>query len=174
MVQQQDLPSLPPTPVRAAAEYWSVLGRISAANSSEDKTAGCFKAKLFLALDVAHEVTSPFHTELGTRPWASHPAAGFTKSQIVAEGLFVGFVPLLGGCCSWHQLQVKQSQVTFPSGGVSAVWLVQSGLGLIVNHIWEGSKNIPKHLITWFPLSSHLGSRGSCCPVCPQAVPVQG
>lgn len=131
MVQQQDLPSLPLTPVGAAAEYWSTLGRISAANSSEEKTAGCFKAKLFLALDVAHVVTPPFHIELGTRPWASHPAAGFTKSQIVVEGLFVCFVPLLGGCCSWPQCQVKQSQVTFPSGGVSAVhcteWLGPDG-----------------------------------------------
>lgn len=70
-VWQQHLPSLLPTPVRAAAEYWSALGRISAADSSEEETAGCFTAKLFLALDGAHEVTSPFHFELDTRPWAS-------------------------------------------------------------------------------------------------------
>lgn len=73
---QQHLSSLLPTPGRAAAEYGS------AADNSEEKTAGCFTAKLFLALDVTHEVTSPFHTELGTRPWASRPAAGFTKSQV--------------------------------------------------------------------------------------------
>lgn len=94
---QQHLPSLLPTPVRAATEYWSALGRISAADSSEEKAAGCFTAKLFLALDVAHEVTSPFHIELGTRPWASHHAAGFTKSQVVVEGLFLCLGPLLGG-----------------------------------------------------------------------------
>lgn len=111
----------------AAAEYWSALGRISAADSSEEKTAGCFTAKLFLALDVAHEVTSPFHIELGTRPRASRPAAGFTKSQVVAEGLFVCLGPLLGGCCSWHQCQVKQSQVIFPSHGVSAPCLGPDG-----------------------------------------------
>lgn len=126
-MQQQHLSSLLSTPVGAAAEYWSVLGRISADDSSEEKTAGCFTAELFLALDVAHEVTSPFPIELGTRPWASCPIAGFTKSQIVAEGLFVYLGPLLGGCCSWHQHQVKQSQVTFPSSGVSAVCLGPDG-----------------------------------------------
>lgn len=88
--------------------------------------------------------------------------------QIPSEGLLMCLRPLLEGCCSWHQCQVKQSQVTFSSSGVSAV------LGLMVNHIWESSKNIPKHLITWFPVNSQIGSRGSCCPVCPQAVPVQG
>lgn len=111
----------------ATAEYWSALGRISAADNSEEKTAGCFTAKLFLALDVAHRITSPFHIELGTRPWASHPAAGFTKSQVVVEGLFVCLRPLFGGCFSWDQCQMKQSQVTFPSSGVSAVRLGPDG-----------------------------------------------
>lgn len=50
--------------------------------TAEEKTAGCFTAKLFLALDVTHEVTPPLHTELGTRPRASRPAAGFTRSQV--------------------------------------------------------------------------------------------
>lgn len=118
-VWQQHLSSLLARAVRAAAEYWSALGRILLLTALRKRQLAALQLNYFWHI----KSPSPFYTELGTRPRASHPAAGFTKSQVAVQDLLVCPGPLLGGCCSWHQCQAKQTQVTFPSSGVSAVCL---------------------------------------------------